>query len=279
MLSVRRIRPDIDADPVFIGEGISTLAYALTSPDGDWVLRVSRVHPEPWTWRGGRAYEVDLLTELRQRGVPVATDAAVIQEVGGLPAAILERRVVGAPVHPDQVRDDPRLITSFAQVLDLMHSVEPDDVVLRGVPREDPTTEFRQALDALDLAEDDLLEQVEASIALLEGRRSLRLLCHRDFRLGHLLVDDSRELVGLLDLGEVGIDDPAIDLAFLHGELGPQIVSDICAAMGTADPGLGEAARAFHDLWPLLELGPGGELWGDPATARGRLEKALDPRG
>jgi hypothetical protein len=42
--------------------------------------------------------------------------------------------------------------------------------------------------------------------------------------------------------------------------------------MDTADPQLGLAARTFHSLWPLLELAPGGESWGDPVTARDRLE-------
>lgn len=214
LAAVHERRPEIDdAAPILIGEGISTLAYGLSSPDGEWVLRVSRRYPAPWTWRGGRGNEVELLAELRRHGVPVPDGSTVIEEVSGLPTAILERRVIGTPLTPELVHADSRLTT--------------------------------------------------------------RTFCHRDFRIEHLIVGPDGQLVGLLDFGEVGVDDPAVDLAFLHGELGAEFVADVCTAMKTADAGLSTAARVFHSLWPLLELAPGGESWGDPATARGRLEALL----
>jgi aminoglycoside phosphotransferase (APT) family kinase protein len=254
-----------------VGEGISTLAYAFAAPDGEWVLRVSRRYPDPWTWRGGRGHEVALLGTLRDRGVPVPASATVIEEVNGLPAAILERRIVGTPLTPEMVATNPRLIPAIAGVLDRFHTVAVDDSIVQAVPRDDPIAEFRQALAAVSLP-DGLRQRVEDGLAFLETRAGLRVLCHRDFRVEHLIVSDRGELVGLLDLGEIGVDDPAVDLAFLHGELGPEVVARICAAMDTADPQLGLAARTFHSLWPLLELAPGGESWGDPVTARDRLE-------
>lgn len=277
LAAVVRLRmPEIgDAPAILIGEGISTLAYGISSPHGEWVLRVSRQYPAPWTWRGGRGHEVELADELRRHGVPVPADAMVIEQVDGLPTAILERRVVGTPLTPDMVRVDPSLVLRIAAVLDRLHTFDVDDAVRRGVPLDDATTEFRQALAAVDLADDDLRERVEAMLTLLEARTTIRVLCHRDFRLEHLIVADNGKLAGLLDLGEIGVDDPAVDVAFLHGELGAEVVAEICAAMQTADDGLGMAARAIYSLWPLLELAPGGELWGDPATARGRLEALL----
>ena len=269
---VRQRRPEIDeAPPVLIGEGISTLAYGWSSPGGAWVLRVSRHHPAPWTWRGGRGHEVELAAELRRRGVQVPAEATVIEEVDGLPTAILERRVVGTPLSPDLVRADPRLTMRIAAVLDRLHAFDIDDAVTRGVPRDDPITEFRDALAAVELAA-DLRRRVEATVTVLESRATIRVLCHRDFRVEHLIVADNGEFAGLLDLGEVGVDDPAVDLAFLHGELGAEVVAEVCATMETADAGLSAAARAIHSLWPLLELAPGGEWWGDSATARSRLE-------
>lgn len=269
---VRQRKAGIDGGrPVLIGEGISTLAYGLSSPDGEWVLRVSRRYPTPWTWRGGRGNEVALLAELRRRGVPVPDGAMVIEEVNGLPAAILERRVVGTPLSPDMVRADAEWTSRIAAVLDRLHSVDCDDPVGRGVPRDDPTAAFGQALATVGL-DGDLRRRVEAAITVLEARMSIRAFCHRDFRVEHLIVGAGGELVGLLDLGDVGVDDPAIDLAFLHGDLGPALVAQICGAMETADPDLNAAARTFYSLWPLLELLPGGEQWGDPGTARDRLE-------
>ncbi|WP_152365757.1 phosphotransferase [Microlunatus speluncae] len=270
---VRRRKPEIvEAPAELIGEGISTLTYGLSSSSGEWVLRVSRQHPEPWTWRGGRGHEVELLAELRRRGLPVPAEAEVIEQVDGRPAAILERRVIGAPLSADQVRDDHELTMTIAAILDRLHGFEVDDAIRRGVPQDDPVAEFRQALDVVDLADDGLRRRVESAIIVLERRARLRVLCHRDFRVDHLIIGADGGLAGLLDLGEVGIDDPAVDLAFLHGELGAEKVAEICAAMKTADAGLAEAARVVYSLWPLLELAPGGETWGDPATARGRLE-------
>jgi len=263
--------PEIgDAPPVLIGEGISTLAYLLPSSDGGWVLRVSRYHPTPWTWRGGR--EVELAAELRRRGVPVPADAMVIEQVDGLPTAILERLIVGTPLTLDLLRANPELIEGIAALLDRLHSLDVDDAVAHGVPRDDPITEFREALAEIDLADADLQRRVEAALTMLEARTRIRAFCHRDFRLEHLILADDGELAGLLDLGDVGIDDPAVDLAFLHGELGADLVHEICTAMDTADAGLATAARTIHSLWPLLELAPGGDLWGDPTTARSRLE-------
>lgn len=146
-----------------------------------------------------------------------------------------------------------------------------DDVAALGVPLDDGTTEFREALGVVRL-DARLRRRVEVALAVLDARETIRTLCHRDFRGEHLIFDDDRELIGLLDLGEVGVDDPAVDLAFLHGELGAELLAEIGAAMGTADAGLLGAARTIHSLWPLLELAPGGETWGEPATARARLD-------
>ena len=272
MAITRQRLPEIDeTPPLLIGEGISTLAYGLSSPHGGWVLRISRHYPDPWTWRGGRRHEVALLNELRRRGIPVPDEPAVIEEVNGLPAAILERRVTGIPVSAGRFHADDQLTAKIAAVLDCLHGFDVDDAIISDVPRDDPTAEFREALAAVEL-DDSLRRRVHAAIKRLEARESIRVLCHRDFRVEHLLVDEVGELAGLLDLGEVGVDDPAVDLAFLHGELGEELVAQICSAMKTADPGLSAAARTFYGLWPLLELAPGGETWGDPTTALKRLD-------
>ncbi|GAB3764075.1 phosphotransferase [Microlunatus parietis] len=269
----RRSRPELgDEEPELIGEGISTLTYGWA----EWVLRISRRHPEPWTWRGGRRHELRLLAELRRRGLPVPADGTVIEEVGGLPSAILERRIVGTPLAPDLVRTDPGLATKIAMILDRLHAVGADEAASLGVPLDDPTGEFRDALAVVEL-DGGLRRHVESALELLDGRARIRTLCHRDFRVDHLISSRDGDITGLLDLGDLGVDDPAIDLAHLHGELGPDAVARICAAMETADPGLAEAARTFHALWPLLELAPGGDWWGDPATARDRLAALLRP--
>lgn len=269
-----RLQPELLGEPpVLIGEGISTLAYGWSTREGGWVLRIARDHPRPWTWRGGRAHEVELARQLRQDGVPVPASPVVVEEVEGLPTAILERRVTGTRLAAEMVRADGRMTGRIARLLDRFHAFDISGFsVVSHLPKDNSVAEFRSALAAVDLADANLRRRVEAAVSVLEARSEHRVLCHRDCRTEHLIVDDqSGEIVGLLDLGEVGIDDPAVDLAFLHGELGADIVADICAAMNTADEGLAEAAAAMHSLWPLLELAPGGETWGDPSTAYARL--------
>lgn len=266
-----RLQPDLcGRTPALIGEGISTVAYGWTTPDGGWVLRVARDHPQPWTWRGGRAFEVKLSQELSRRGVPVPASPIVVEEVNGLPTAILERRVVGSPLSPEMARSDPEILAQIANLLDEFHAVETSDASAQGIVRDDSTVEFRAALAAVEL-DKGLRSRVEAAVGVLDARADKRVLCHRDFRVEHLIAGVDGSIVGLLDLGEVGIDDPAVDLAFLHGELGPEAVRRICASMASADDGLAEAGAVLHSLWPLLELAPGGDSWGDPTTARARL--------
>lgn len=89
---------------------------------------------------------------------------------------------------------------------------------MRGVPGDDPTTEVRQALAVVDLADGDLRRRVEAALNVLESRTTIRALCRRDFPGRHLWVgadevggewrledstleDGSRQSVHFLDHG------------------------------------------------------------------------------
>jgi hypothetical protein len=42
---------------------------------------------------------------------------------------------------------------------------------------------------------------------------------------------------------------PPVDVAFLHGELGAEVVAEICAVMKTSDPGLAAAAGLSVTEW------------------------------
>jgi len=89
------------ADPTTIsllGEGVATRAYALSAGPDRWVVRISTEYPEPWTWRGGRRYEVPVLVSLSHQGLPVPEQAHVLLTKGELPVAIIERHVAGSPL-------------------------------------------------------------------------------------------------------------------------------------------------------------------------------------
>ncbi|WP_158548136.1 phosphotransferase family protein [Desertihabitans brevis] len=159
--------------PVLIGAGTSTLTYALGSSGDGWALRVSRSYPEPWTWRGGRRHEVALIAEFRRRDVPFPADAAVLEDVDGLPTAILERRVVGTPLRPQDVTPGSPMVKVIATLLDRLHGVDVADAVALGVRRDDPTAEFRHAATTVDL-DPDLRDRVLAMVDWLEGRAANR---------------------------------------------------------------------------------------------------------
>jgi aminoglycoside phosphotransferase (APT) family kinase protein len=93
------------------------------------------------------------------------------------------------------------------------------------------------------------------------------VVVHGDLGPEHLLVDPSSgRLTGVIDFGDCGIGDPAIDIAGLLIALGEQVMPELLAAYGRAeDTALLERARRYRRLGPLHEviygLDAGGEAF------------------
>jgi aminoglycoside phosphotransferase (APT) family kinase protein len=68
-------------------------------------------------------------------------------------------------------------------------------------------------------------------------------LVHGDLHAGQMIVNDSRELVGIIDWGDVHLGDPAVDFAAVHALLPRHIQRHFLEAYGSVDPSSWMAAR------------------------------------
>ena len=263
------------ADPegaLLLGEGIATRAYQVDDPSGAWVVRVSSEYPEPWKWRGGRAYEVPLLRALANRGLPVPRDQFAVSADDGLPVAIVERKVAGEPLtsRPRGRRRD-QLARQLAWFLAELHSFPVLEARSFGLASAPAAVDARHHL---DVAEPFLTGKVrrwlDKEVSWLERQDLPLAVVHRDIRAEHLYVDDNGDLVGVIDFGDTTIDDPALDLAKIAGDFGDPFLDLVLAHYrGPADQALLARAQLYRRLDTLWEVAE--DAWGDRPAAIRRL--------
>ncbi|MEQ7009153.1 aminoglycoside phosphotransferase family protein [Actinopolymorpha sp. B17G11] len=255
-----------------IGEGIATRAYQVDDPSGTWVVRVSNGYPEPWRWRGGRAYEVPLLEALASRGLPVPQDPFPVLAVDGLPVAIVERKVAGQPlIAPPAGKRRSRLARQLASFLTVLHRIPVAEAHALGLPRSSVAVEARQHL---DLAKPFLTTKVyrwlDQEISWLDQQDVPTALVHTDIRAEHLYLDTEGDLVGVIDFGDAAIGDPARDFAKIAGDFGDRFVHLLLSHYrGPAADGIlarSQLYRRLDTLWEVAE-----DAWGERPSALRRL--------
>jgi aminoglycoside phosphotransferase (APT) family kinase protein len=132
-----------------------------------------------------------------------------------------------------------RMARSFARFLRALHSAPlidglPDDPMGRAdmavrVPRTDASL--------VDLERERLWRTPRHVTVLLEEAASLPrpepvAVLHGDLHMRHLLVDESRELCGVIDFGDICVGDPSVDLTLLWSLLPPAGRADFLAEYG-----------------------------------------------
>ncbi|MCA9752257.1 MAG: phosphotransferase [Gemmatimonadetes bacterium] len=240
MSDAQRVRPDseiclgIEGARNLIARAFPKLGRASIVPLGEGLDNYAFVVNDAWVVRFPR----------RQMGADcLAVERRVLPGLRGLPLAI------PAPTLHGEVEDYPwpflgyeylngRPFTEFSSAVD-----ELEPLVL-------PTARFLATLHAIDTAAgrelgapEDELRRVDADFRMPQARERLaslakdgRLdlapcrrvldriaddppearvtcLCHGDFGLRHVLVDDDGEPMGVVDWGDVHVGDPAVDLA------------------------------------------------------------------
>ena len=266
-------RADVDAATP-LGAGIATWAYRLHDPSGPWVVRVSNAFPEPWTWRGGRGYEVSLLAALAREGMPVPRDPfAICADDDGAPVAVVEREAQGAPCGTAP-RGQRRVLLArqLAEFLARLHRFPIADAHAFGVPSTRIEVDLRESLEqARPFLGGDVQRWLEAEIGALEPPAVRRALVHRDIRLEHLFLNPDGCLVGVIDFGDTTIDDPALDVAKITDELGDDFLPLLLEHYDRpGDDGFLLRAQAYRRLHALFEVAdPDG--WGDRPDAVRRL--------
>jgi aminoglycoside phosphotransferase (APT) family kinase protein len=195
---------------VQVAGGASKEAWAVDLDDGRELL-VRRagggvIHLDTLTLE----QEFDVLVAARDAGAAAPEPVAYLGEVDGREAFAMER-VHGETIGRRVVRSPPaRLVEQMAEQLALIHAIPPER--LPFLPRGDLVERLLQELDTVD----EPHPAIEYGIAWCRGRlphERERVVCHGDFRVGNLAVDE-RGLVAVLDWEFARVSDPLEDLAW-----------------------------------------------------------------
>lgn len=256
------------------------------------------------------AYLVDERAVFRfpQRGIAaplVATEVAVLPLLAPhLPLAIPDPRWIGEPQsdypwrfagYPllpgtpiDVAAPDDAARSRFAPALGAflraLHALDPLPLREAGLPpdrigRLDPGKRLPQSRERLAALEHrGALSATEARAVreILErdapASETQRLtVVHGDLYARHILLDDQRAAVAIIDWGDVHFGDPAVDLAIVHELLPPHAIAAFYEAYGPIEETTWKNARwrATHHAALAADY---GLAIGDEALARGGLE-------
>lgn len=232
---------------------------------------------EGWDNDVWRVDELAFRFPRRAMGVElIAVEARVLPALAPrLPVPIPAAEWVGAPgpLHPapylghrflpgttaDRIAltaaERARLAPSIAAFLAVLHQTPVTEARAMGVPddafRSDPNRraiQIGERLPALAAAGfPDAADGIAARLvdAIEPASDAERRLCHGDFYARHLLVDDRRDLCGVIDWGDVCIADPAIDLSIAYALLPPAARPAFFAAYGPVDARTHAVARRY----------------------------------
>jgi aminoglycoside phosphotransferase (APT) family kinase protein len=210
-----------------IAGGRSNLTYRVTdAADGEWVLRrpptgnvLATAHDM------GREHRI--ISALAPTDVPVApvvglcTDAKVngapFYVMGFVPGLVLRDAKVAAEVTPEVRR---RAGLSVAETLARIHAVEPDAVGLGELGRKEGYVarqlkrwhgQFEQSL----TREVPVVAEAHERLSKAIPEQGSPAIVHGDYRLDNCMVDDTGEVIAVLDWEICTLGDPLADLGVL----------------------------------------------------------------
>lgn len=178
-----------------------------------------------------------------------------------------------------RVLHEPVLRDDVIRVAGLRGVRLPVDPNRRGQPsafRERASARLRRLHEAgVDLDIGALVDVLDAAVATGPSVREPVLL-HGDLHLRHLLIDAQGAATGVIDWGDTGIGDPAVDLLIGHAAFVGEAREAFLTAYGPLEPGTSERARAvaIHVCAALLDsvLADDAEaLIGEVTAALGRV--------
>ncbi len=243
-----------------LASGISTVAFAVPDPTGDWIVRVNRDYPQPWQWRGGRGFEVPLLRSLADRGLGVVTEpTAIADEANSGVVAIIGRRVGGVPV--SSFADPPAsLVPQLTAFLRALHQVPIESAAELGVPVHDHVGAIRTALrEGERLLDPVTLAWALAAVDEIASDPIQPALVHGDFRADHWFTDAGGALTAVIDFGDSHIGDKAFDFARFPDEFDGGLMAPVAAAYPDPDGRLVRRGRLYQLLEPVFRLGVEGD--------------------
>ncbi len=256
---VRRLlaaqRPDLADRPLrYVTDGWDNVTYRLGE---DLAVRLPR-----------RAVAAELIEReqrwlpvlARRVGVPVPEPVGAGRPGEGYPWPwSVVRWIPGTPV--DQAPVDPGEAAPFGRFLADLHGPAPDDAPrnpARGIPLRGKTESLAirwDRLDGLDVGlsvEVDAVrtawhEVVDTDVDLPVG------WAHSDLHPKNLVGEDGR-LAGVIDWGDLGVADPALDLAAAWMLFPPAVHEDLWAAYGGISAATHERARGWATFFGTILL-------------------------
>ena len=238
--------------------------------------------------------ELQLLPELGPAlPAPIPSFLYRVQDCDGYPWTFAGyHRIEGRPADEVDLSQQQKvaLAAQVGRFLRALHSFPVDRATMLGVERATVAgghDQWRWWVGEVERQVAPLLSPAEAArlrawfeTAEARGARDFTpALIHNDLGAEHLIVDpDSGALAGVIDWGDVGIGDPAIDFSGLLGGFGAEAARAALAAYGRPDDdALLWRAQLYVDMSPLHEVNYGRVTANDAHIERGlaRLRSGL----
>lgn len=232
---------------------------------------------------GGRdgsdlAAEVRLLQLLQRRGVPASPrDARLILGRDGAPLAMTYDYVEGVPSRGGVLRGAARerFAAELGTFLGALHAVPLAAVRATGAPSGDPWRRvYVPLIEAcrphLGARATEMLDEVAEAFAPMVARAP-RTLVHGDISGWHTLVGEGGLLAGVIDFGEAGVGDPALDLAGVLNDQSRAFLRRVIAHYPhPLDPEALARVDIYIALAPLFAVRAAAARGGLDALARAR---------
>lgn len=235
-------------------EDVAITVELLTTDEGRLILLKSPLNSLANTDLGT---EVRALQVLKNLSLPFSISSFLGKtSPKAIRSALAFEYVPGSPIELSRLRSDEPIISSLGQALSAIHSIPTALVSNSGLPEYEPAQRVRERVAEFDRAMDsgkihpDLLERWQNALFDVNLFKYNPTVVHGSLKSDFVLTEGN-DVVGIIEWGNLSIDDPAADLAFVFGEAQPDIADAITLAYEgstRADRNIKQRAHLYYEL-------------------------------
>lgn len=164
--------------------------------------------------------------------------------------------VPGAPADISRLRLDDALVSSIGSALSAIHAIPSSLIADAGLPEYEPAERVRTLVAEFDRAMDtgkvhpDLLERWQSALFDVNLFKYRPTVIHGFLKSDFLLIEGD-QVVGVVEWGQLSIDDPALDLAFCYNEASEETAEALILAYEgstKSDRNLRQRAQLHYEL-------------------------------
>lgn len=233
---------------------VAVTVELLTTDEGRLILLKSPLNSLANTDLGT---EVRALQALKNLSLPFSVSTFLGKTTPkAIRNALAFEYVHGSAIDMTRMRVDEPIISSLGQALSAIHSIPTALVANSGLPEYDPAQRVRERVAEFDRSMDtgkihpDLLERWQSALFDVNLFKYHPTVVHGSLKSDFVLTEGN-DVIGIIEWGNLSIDDPAIDLAFVFGEAQPDIADAITLAYEgstRADRNLKQRAHLYYEL-------------------------------